>query len=84
MANHIGNHMKLIGTKFINGATPSSLTKNEAGRILVTYTSEGKEIVEEYDTVFFAIGRYALTAALNLDKVGVSVESNGKIKCVNE
>jgi thioredoxin reductase (NADPH) len=30
--------------------------------------------------VLFAIGRYALTKELNLDKVGIKVESNWKIK----
>jgi thioredoxin reductase (NADPH) len=30
--------------------------------------------------VLFAIGRYALTKELNLDRVGVRVESNGKLK----
>jgi pyruvate/2-oxoglutarate dehydrogenase complex dihydrolipoamide dehydrogenase (E3) component len=27
------------------------------------------------------MGRYALTANINLDKAGVVAESNGKIKC---
>jgi thioredoxin reductase (NADPH) len=85
MAKMIGDHMGMLGTKFINGATPSSLARPDpAGRIQVTYSAEGKEVVEEYDTVFFAIGRYALTSALNLDKCGVTTESNGKIRCVNE
>jgi len=34
---------------------------------------------EEYDTVLFAIGRYALTENLGLDKAGVQVMKNGKI-----
>ena len=34
--------------------------------------------------MLFAIGRYALTAELNLEKVGVRVEPNGKIKASDE
>ena len=37
----------------------------------------------EYDTVLFAIGRYALTKGLNLENVGLKAESNGKF-IVNE
>ena len=51
-----------------------------AGRILVTYNHKGEEKQEEYDTVLFAIGRYALTADINLDKVGIPAEPNGKIR----
>jgi pyruvate/2-oxoglutarate dehydrogenase complex dihydrolipoamide dehydrogenase (E3) component len=32
----------------------------------VTYNQDGEEKYEEYDTVLFAIGRYALTGGLNL------------------
>lgn len=77
--------MKMLGTKFIDGATPSSLTRADPnGPITVTYKVGDTEISEEYQTVFFAIGRYALTAALNLDKAGVTCEKNGKIRCANE
>lgn len=33
---------------------------------------------EEFDTVLFAIGRYALTEKINLPGAGVKVEKNGK------
>lgn len=42
--------------------------------------SEGQEVVEEFDTVLFAMGRYAVTQGINLDAAGVKFESNGKIK----
>jgi pyruvate/2-oxoglutarate dehydrogenase complex dihydrolipoamide dehydrogenase (E3) component len=69
------------GTKFINGATPSKLEKpNSEGPILVSYkTTEGEMKTEEYDTVLFAIGRYAVTEGLNLEKAGLKAESNWKI-----
>ena len=84
MANLIGKHMKTFGTKFIEGATPTKLAKPDPeGRIHVTFKEGEEEKTEEYDTVLFAIGRYALTAALNLDKAGVKVEKNGKIDAPN-
>ena len=39
---------------------------------------------EEFDTVLFAIGRYALTKSINLEKAGVIVESNGKIRAADD
>ena len=80
MANLIGEHMALYGTNFINGATPSSLTRaEEGGPITVTYTDAEGEKTETYDTVLFAIGRYAVTAGLNLANAGVVAEANGKL-----
>ena len=50
------------------------------GQILVTFEQDGNIVTDSYDTVLFAIGRYALTKELNLDKIGIKVESNGKIR----
>jgi len=79
MANMIGNHMEMYHTKFIRGATPSKLERlEEGGPITVTYNDAEGERTETYDTVLFAIGRYAVTAGLNLANAGVRAESNGK------
>jgi thioredoxin reductase (NADPH) len=82
MANRIGAYMEDTHTKFIRGATPSKLERPEGpnGKIQVTYSHGGEEKVEEYDTVLFAMGRYALTAGLNLAAAGVTAEKNGKFK----
>ena len=81
MANRIGQYMEAYGTKFIRGAVPTKLEKPDpAGKILVTWEQDGKTVTGEYDTVLFAIGRYALTKDLNLEAAGVRAESNGKIK----
>jgi len=81
IANKIGEHMESHGTKFIRGATPSKLEKPDAdGQIHVTFNHNGEEKVEKYDTVLFAVGRYAVTAGLNLANAGVECESNGKFK----
>lgn len=79
MANRIGTYMENHGTKFIRGTVPTKLEKPDPnGRILVSYELDGKVEVGEYDTVLFAIGRYALTKNLNLESCGVKAESNGK------
>lgn len=84
MANLIASHMALGGTKFIRNALPSKLEKPDAaGRIKVTWNSEGAEHSEEFDTVLFAIGRYALTEGINCAAAGVEVQKNGKF-IVNE
>jgi thioredoxin reductase (NADPH) len=81
MANKIGAYMKDGHTKFIEGATPSKLEKPDPdGQIQVTYNQGGEEKTEFYDTVLFAIGRYALTAGINLEAAGVVAEKNGKFK----
>jgi len=83
MANMIGTHMA-AHTKFIQGATPSSLTRaEEGGQITVTYNDAEGEKTDTFDTVLFAMGRYAVTAGLNLANAGVVAESNGKFR-VNE
>lgn len=85
MANRIGDYMGKHGTKFIHKATPSKLEKlnGDDGPITVTYNQDGEEKTDTFDTVLFAIGRYAVTAGIGLEKAGVVAEKNGKFK-VNE
>lgn len=72
MATLIGEHMKHTHTKFIRGATPSRLERaGEGGPITVTYTDSEGEKTDTFDTVLFAIGRYAVTKGLNLENAGV-------------
>lgn len=76
--------MEKHGTKFIHKATPSKMERPDPnGKIKVTYQQDGEEKSDEYDTVLFAIGRYAITGNICLDKAGVTCEKNGKFK-VNE
>jgi len=82
MANRIGAYMESHGTKFIRSAVPVKLEKPDpAGKTIVTFEKEGNLLQEEYDTVLFAIGRYAITKDLNLESVGIKLEKdNYKIK----
>ena len=78
MADKIGVYMQMYGTNFARG-TPSKLEKPDPnGQIHVTYSNEDETVTEQYDTVLFAIGRYAVTEGLCLDKAGVKCEKNGK------
>lgn len=82
MANRIGDFMEKHHTKFIRGATPSKLEKLDGpdGQITVTYKQGEEEKTEKFDTVLFAMGRYAVTAGINLPAAGVTCEKNGKFK----
>lgn len=81
MANLIGTHMEMYHTKFIRGFTPTKLERlEEGGPITVTYTDDSSSFTDTFDTVLFAIGRYAVTAGLNLANAGVHAESNGKFR----
>jgi pyruvate/2-oxoglutarate dehydrogenase complex dihydrolipoamide dehydrogenase (E3) component len=66
MANRIADHMKQTHTKFIEAAVPTKLEKLENGKTRVHYEHCGEAKTDEFDTVLFAIGRYALTKGLNL------------------
>ena len=81
MANRIGDYMEGYHTKFIKEAVPTKLEKNdETGKILVSYQQNDIIQQDEYDTVLFAIGRYALTKGIKLENAGVTCEPNGKIR----
>lgn len=81
-AEKIGSMMTELGTRFIK-TLPKRITKTDSGKLLVEFTSE--EIPsEEFDTVLYATGRRAETNDLNLESVGVKLDSLGKIICTNE
>ena len=44
----------------------------------MTWNTKDGEKSDVFDTVLFAIGRYATTNDLNLDAAGLKTESNGK------
>lgn len=70
------------GIEFKRQVTPTKLVKTEDGRIHVTF-SDGSE--DTFDTVLVAIGRFADTDKLGLDKVGVKTNpKNRKIVGVFE
>jgi thioredoxin reductase (NADPH) len=81
--DRIDRHMSAMeGIQFKRQVTPSKLAKTPDGQIRVTF-SDGTE--DSYDTVLTAIGRFADTDKLGLDRVGVRVNpKNRKIVGTNE
>lgn len=85
MAQKIDDHMTKHGVKFIRDSVPVKFEKSKNDKILATsQNAKTNEItVQEYDTVLFAIGRYAVTNGIGLENVGIKVAKDGKI-VVNE
>lgn len=81
MAQRIDDHMSKHGVNFIRDTVPVNFTKTKDGKILaVGKNAKTNETVEnEYDTVLFAIGRYAVTSGLHLDRVGVKLSKSLKV-----
>ncbi|CAL1276740.1 unnamed protein product [Larinioides sclopetarius] len=88
MAERIGSYMQSDGIKFIRPCVPQKVEKIESAEHKLKVTGKmqsGEEVVGEYDTVLFAIGRDACTNNIGLEKVGVQVNpKNGKIPVVSE
>lgn len=80
-ADKIANTMSDHGVKFYQPCVPLSITKLESGKLAVQYENVDlkEKKTEEFDSVLFATGRYALTGALGLDNIGVKMDKMGKI-----
>jgi len=82
MAGIIGDYMEKHGIRFVRGSVPTEITRikeGQPGEYLVKYKNENGEILEEvYNTVMLAVGRDVCTSDLNLDKVGVKLNSKNK------
>lgn len=88
MAEKIGSYMASEGLKFIRPCVPLKVEKIDDAehKLKVTGKMEsGEEVIGDYDTVLFAIGRNACTDKIGLEQVGVTVNpKNGKVPVVNE
>eukprot|EP01012_Entosiphon_sulcatum_P005133 TRINITY_DN12197_c0_g1_i9.p1 TRINITY_DN12197_c0_g1~~TRINITY_DN12197_c0_g1_i9.p1 ORF type:complete len:559 (-),score=102.40 TRINITY_DN12197_c0_g1_i9:2317-3966(-) len=86
MAQIVVDYMTEQGVKFLSRYVPTKVEKSQGGphKYVVELQSTenpADKIVDTYDTVFFAVGRQADTAALGLDSVGIQPEaSTGKLK----
>jgi thioredoxin reductase (NADPH) len=81
MANIIKDSLVEKGINIKMGSKPHSVEKQADGKLLVKYAFNEKpdEIISDtYDTVLFAIGRYALVEDMKLENVGVKI-IDGKI-----
>jgi NAD(P) transhydrogenase len=73
-------HMRTNGVMMRLGEDMTEVSVDERGRV-VTSTKSGKSVVT--DMLLFAMGRIANTDELNLEAIGLSVDSLGQLK-VNE
>lgn len=89
MAEMVGSHMAKKGVKFLRPCVPHKIEKirdGQPGLYRVTASDGVKDnIVGEYNTVLFAIGREPCTKELGLEKAGVEVNpDSGKIPTMHE
>jgi len=72
----VRNHLKQLGVKVVEGVSVSSVSKEGGGVRL--RLSNGSEV--ESDILMVAIGRVPKTSGVNLENVGVELDSQGFIK----
>lgn len=70
-------NMQELGVKFQYHNLPQKIEKSSDNRLIVTMNDGSAEV---FDTVLYAIGRYADTDGLGLDKANIpTIKSTGKI-----
>jgi len=85
IAEMIGDYMTNHGMKFIRPATPTSIELVGDKKKVTWKNADGSTSEDLFDTVMFAIGRYAVTDGIDLPTAGVQVNpKTGKIPCVAE
>jgi len=69
------------GITIVAGSKLAGVTKSEAGKLTLTYsTEEGEQQLSNLDTVLMAIGRDPATSSLGLDSVGIKTSESGHIQ----
>lgn len=76
MAQVVTDSMVEKGVHIKMGSKPQSIEKQADGKLLVKYSFNDKPddiIADTFDTVLFAVGRYALVEDLKLENAGVKI-----------
>jgi len=88
MDKEISNEfMKILskqGIKFSLKTKVDSIKKTNKGVIISTINSDGNKNNIECDAVLISVGRKPFTKKLNLEKIGIKIDQNGKIKVNNK
>ncbi len=76
MAEKAGDYMKEEGIKFLRPCIPSKIEQIESGqpgrlRVTARMTDNDEEVVDEFNTVLFAIGREPCTHNIGLENTGI-------------
>ncbi|XP_066465680.1 thioredoxin reductase 2, mitochondrial isoform X2 [Tiliqua scincoides] len=82
MATLVTDYMEAHGTRFLKKCSPTKVKKKDNGKLRVTWksTDSGKEGMDEFDTVMWAVGRAPDTRTLKLEIPGVKTNATtGKI-----
>ncbi|UYV83729.1 TXNRD1 [Cordylochernes scorpioides] len=82
MANKVAEHLREEeGVKIVQPCVPTRVEKVEKGVLKVYGRRQGdnEEEIGTFNTVVFAIGRDPCTSDLGLDKVGVKLNSAGRV-----
>jgi dihydrolipoamide dehydrogenase len=79
MARGLEKILKKQGLAIYTGAKVTG-TKEEGGKLAVTFEWEGKSMAEPADIVLVAVGRRVFTEGLGLDTVGVKTDNRGRIE----
>jgi len=78
ISDNLGAEMKASGLNIINNTTIGKVEKIEDGTLNV-YSEKG-DLVGNYNTIIWAIGRYVLSDGLGLENIGVKVRDNKSIE----
>ncbi|KAJ5066210.1 thioredoxin reductase 1 cytoplasmic [Anaeramoeba ignava] len=84
MAKMIQNNLARKGVAFLHKSVLKEIKKiqnNNNSKYLVSFQNieNGQEKQAEFDTVLSAIGRRAQTQRMNLEKIGIALDKEGKI-----
>ena len=79
MARGLEKILKKQGLAIYTGAKVTG-TKEDAGKLSVTFEWEGKQMAEPAEIVLVAVGRRVYTEGLGLDTAGVKTDNRGRIE----
>ena len=76
IANKIGDYMEKIGIPILYKHVVQKVDKLENGQLKVTYQNKEDDSIHEenFDNVFYAIGRTPNTMTLHLEAAGVEID----------
>ncbi|XP_035870010.1 thioredoxin reductase 2, mitochondrial isoform X2 [Phyllostomus discolor] len=80
MSSLVTDHMASHGTQFLRGCTPLRVRRLQDSQLQVTWKdlASGKEDMDTFNTVLWAVGRVPETGSLSLEKAGINIHPESK------